>query len=287
MIQTTRRVTGTSLREEDFRVHKTDTSLNVASVFEVLKGNLAAYRIRGFVPPDACCRIANNFWNSREKMARPGEGEEGVEGYFIGASHYGKSTQQYLEEVRHCAGAVESLYAGTMNPGGVFRGALASQKGQTVNIRPAGSNGLCAGDVKAVHWTGSGTFLLEPHDDLAQLSSPEQKDFEIQRAVRVMAVNIYVEVPENSGQVQLWNVEPDAETRADLGLTHVGYPYPADLLTDYPSIVIPVETGDLLVFNGNLVHGVLRGNTTSLKKRLLLTFFMTLIHDNNELIWWT
>jgi ectoine hydroxylase-related dioxygenase (phytanoyl-CoA dioxygenase family) len=62
--------------------------------------------------------------------------------------------------------------------------------------------------------------------------------------------------------------------------------YPAELLTEYPSMIIPVETGDLCVFNGNLVHAVLRGNTTWPKKRLLITFFMAFNHDH-ELIWWT
>ncbi len=287
MIQTTRRMTGTSLCEESFGLHETDRSLDAARIFEVLMGNLAAYRIRGFVPENACRRISKNFWSSSEKVARAGDGEEGVEGYFIGASHYGKSTREYVEAVRQCKGAVESLYDGTIDPGGEFRAALRSHAGELVELRAARSDGYVAGDMKAVHWTGSGKFLLEPHDDLAQLSSPEQSDFEIQRADRVMAVNIYVQVPENSGQVQLWNIAPDDETRADLGLTHVGFPYPAPLLSDIPSMVIPVEKGDLLVFNGNLVHGVLRGNSTSSNRRLVLTFFMALIREQTELIWWT
>jgi hypothetical protein len=272
--------------ETGFRVHETDQSIDAAKVFEVLRGDLAAYRVRGFVPPDACRRISENFWSSTEKVPRPGDGDDGVEGYLIGASHYGKPTLQYLEEARRAEKSVNSLYAGTFNPGAAFKSALASVPGESVNVRAASLNGLAAGDCKAIHWTGSGKYLLEPHDDLAQLRGPEQRDFEIQQAVRVLAVNIYAEVPAQSGQVQIWNVEPDDETRADLDLTYVGYPYPPELLSEYPSIIIPVETGDLCVFNGNLVHGVLRGNTMSPKKRLLITFFMTLKKDN-DLIWWT
>lgn len=286
MIKTTRPVTGTSMPETDFRVHETHQSIDAAKVFEVLRGNLAAYRVRGFVPPDACRRISENFWLSSAKVPRPGDGDDGVEGYLIGASHYGKPTLQYLEEARRVEKAVNSLYAGTFNPVAAFRSALASTPGESVNVRAANLNGLSAGDSKAIHWTGSGKYLLEPHDDLAQLRGPEQRDFEIQQAVRVLAVNIYAEVPAQSGQVQIWNVEPDDETRADLDLTYVGYPYPPELLSEYPSIIIPVETGDLCVFNGNLVHGVLRGNTMSPKKRLLITFFMTLKKDH-DLIWWT
>jgi hypothetical protein len=286
MIKTNKRITGSSVAESAFRVHETSQSLDVAKVFDVLRGDLAAYHVIGFVPPDACRRIADNFWASTEKVPRAGDGDDGVEGYLIGASHYGKPTLQYLEEASGFENALKNVYAGTINPGLIFKDALRSRDGKPINVRPARLNGLSAGDSKAVHWTGSGHFLLEPHDDLAQLRGPEQRDFEIQQADRVLAVNIYAEVPSNSGQVQLWNIEPDDETRADLDLTYVGFPYPAELLTEYPSMIIPVETGDLCVFNGNLVHAVLRGNTTSPKKRLLITFFMAFNHDH-ELIWWT
>ena len=62
--------------------------------------------------------------------------------------------------------------------------------------------------------------------------------------------------------------------------------YPAELLEEHSSLTLAVETGDLCVINGNLVHAVLRGNATSPKSRLLLTCFMGL-NQNNELIWWT
>lgn len=283
-INTPRRITGASLPEAAFRVHETNEVMDVSSVFEVLDGKLAAYRVRNFVPPDACRAISKNFWASPARVARLGEGEDGVEGYFIGASHYGKPTQQYLEESRSFESALADLYAGTFNPVAAFKTAVS--KDQSICVRAAGMNGMSACSSKIIHWTGNGHFLLEPHDDLAQLSGPEQRGFEIQDTTRVLAVNIYVEVPPQSGQVQIWNVEPDEQTVDDLGLTNVGFPYPADLLTEYPSFVIPIETGDLCVFNGNLVHAVLRGNATTKNTRLLVSFFM-MRNDRNELVWWT
>ncbi len=281
-----KRITGTSFPENIFRLHETEKFLDVSKVFEILSGKLAAYRIRGFVDRDVCAQIAENFWASAKKVPRVGVGDDGVEGYFIGASHYGKPTQQYLEEARGFENAVQSVYTGTANPGLLFKQALASGNGHPIEVRPARSNGLSAGDSKAIYWTGSGTFLLEPHEDLAQLRGPEQNDFEIQEITRVLAVNIYAEVSANTGQVQIWNVEPDDEARAELGLTHVGFPYPPELLTDFSNFIVPVETGDLCLFNGNLVHGVLRGEMTASKRRLLITFFMGQKNDR-EIIWWT
>jgi hypothetical protein len=281
-----RGITGTSLPEEVFRVQETIGPVDISTVLEVLNGNLAAYHVRGFVPLDTCRRIVANFWVSSARVPRYGEGQDGVEAYLVGASHYGKPTMTYLEDVLACKNAVDSLYAGTINPVAAFRNMIAGGVNGNMSVRAASLNGLPAGDLKAVYWNNMGTFLLEPHDDLAQVKDPIQSDFEIQQVNRVMAVNIYVAVPESSGQLRIWNVEPDDETRADLGLSGVGFPYPADLLDEYPSLTLAVETGDLCVINGNLVHAVVRGKTTSPKSRLLLTCFMGL-NFTNELIWWT
>ena len=282
MLKVEPRISGASLAADAFRVHETTGTVDVSTVFEVLNGNLAAYLVRGFVPLDVCHRVETNFWESTERVPRYGEGEDGVEAYLIGASHYGKPTLTYLNEVLACKAAVESLYTGTSNPVAAFRNTLAA----SIRVRAASLDGLPAGDCKAVYWNNVGAFLLEPHDDLAQVKDPIQADFEIQQVNRVMAVNIYAAVPERSGQLQVWNVEPDDETRADLGLTNVGFPYPAELLTEYPSLTIAVETGDLCIANGNLVHAVLRGNAATPRNRLLLTCFMGR-NVNNELIWWT
>lgn len=285
MLKAAPRITGTSLTDHAFRVHETSGAVDVSSVFEVLNGNLAAYLVRGFVPLDICRHIEANFWASTGRVPRYGEGEDGVEAYLVGASHYGKPTLTYLHEVLACKTAVAGLYNGTVNPLAAFREILAAGC-ESINVRAARLDGLPAGDCKAIYWNNFGPFLLQPHDDLAQVKDPIQADFEIQQVVRVMAVNIYAAVPERSGQLQVWNVEPDDETRAELGLTGVGFPYPPQLLSDFPATVIEVETGDLCVVNGNLVHAVMRGDIASPRSRLLLTCFMGLNLDD-ELIWWT
>ena len=283
MLKTAPRITGRSLPDTAFRVHKTNGPVDIAAVRAVLSGDLAAYHVRGFISSEVCERIIANFWSSSHRVPRYGEGEDGVEAYLVGASHYGKPTLTYLQEVLACKEGVDGLYAETINPVATFRNALAASG---LRVRAAALDGLPAGDSKAVYWNNVGTFLLEPHDDLAQVKDPIQADFEIQQVARVMAVNVYAAVPERSGQLQVWNVEPDDESCADLGLSNVGFPYPAELLVDYPSLVVEVEAGDLCVINGNLVHAVVRGNTTSPKSRLLLTCF-TGLNSNNELIWWT
>jgi hypothetical protein len=280
------KITGAALSPEQFCVHETWLSVDVAKVLSVLRGELAAYRVRGFVPERECDVIVANFWASEDRVPRYGEGEDGVEGYLIGASHIEKTTDEYLREADESAAAVRRLYEGAVNPVDAFRAQLAGQEPVT-RVRAAMHGGRVAADSKAVCWNNTGTYLLLPHDDLAQLSDPRQAGFEIQAARRVMAVNVYPQVPDGTGQIQLWNVEPDDASRTELGLRWSGYPYPAELLSEYPSIVVPVQAGDLCVINGNLVHAVLRGDlSASARDRLLLTCF-TALTDECEFIWWT
>ncbi|WP_110882641.1 hypothetical protein [Photorhabdus australis] len=46
-------------------------------------------------------KIIENFWHSSTFTPRYGDGIDGVEGCFIGASHIEKNTRQYIEEVEN------------------------------------------------------------------------------------------------------------------------------------------------------------------------------------------
>lgn len=279
------RVTGGALADHQFRLHQTRETVDVNAVFEVLSGRLAAYRIGGFIA-DRDCRLIIDNWAAAHPSPRYGDGEDGVEAYIVGASHIQKTTDTYLGEVEKSAEAVCELYRATSNPIASFWEQLAGRTG-LIRIRAAARDGRAAGKSKAVSWNKSGTFLLLPHDDVAQLSDPLQAGFEIQDVRRVMAVNAYPKVTAGGGQLKLWNVEPDDASRERLGLTASGFPYPPELLEEHPSMIVPVATGDLCVINGNLIHAVLgTGPVSADDGRLLLTCFSGM-RGHDELLWWT
>jgi hypothetical protein len=276
-------ITGEALPADQFQLQESEGTLDIERVLDVLHGRSAAYRVRGFVPAAECATLTQNFWDSLQRTPRYGEGADGVEAYILGASHIEMSTADYLDAVEATRDAVGALYAGAADPIARLRGALSERVGV---VRAAEHGGRTAGPSKAVCWNNDSVeFLLLPHDDLAQLSDPLQEDFEIQRVRQVMAVNVYPHIPGDVGQLKLWNIAPDDRTRARLGVSHSGYPYPPELLTGHSALTIPVATGDLCVINGNLVHAVLGGGSEAERGRLLLTCFTGMAGD--EFLWWT
>ena len=127
-------LTGSIMSEEQFRVHETRRLVDVPRVFEVLKGNLAAYRVTGFVQETDCHRIVENFWASEYRVSRYGVGEGGVEGHLIGASHIEKTTQEYLQQAAAFERGLDNLYGG-VSPVSTFRLLLASVN-DAVRVRP-------------------------------------------------------------------------------------------------------------------------------------------------------
>lgn len=276
-------ITGVALPAEQFRVQESEGHVEIYWVNKLLSGQLAAYRVRDFLSVQDRLRLVQNFWNSTARTPRYGEGEDGVEGYFIGASHIEKSTQAYLDEVQAYRHSLLELCQDTTDPLARMRDEL---RNGAMNIRAATYKGRMAGDAKAVYWNNTGEFLLLPHDDLAQLIDPQQNGFEIQHVEHVIAANFYAEMPVSGGQLKVWNIEPDNVSRQQLGLEYSGFPYPPTLLQDHAALVITVEPGDLVLLNGNLIHAVLGGSDTCARHRLLVTCFMGRL-PTTELVWWT
>ncbi|WP_172910513.1 hypothetical protein [Photorhabdus heterorhabditis] len=281
-------IRGTKLAKSEFIVYETLNNISMNAVSDLLDGHLAACRISHFLLPEQRKKIIENFWRSSALTPRYGDGIDGVEGYFIGASHIEKNTRQYIEEVENFRPAMSEIFQDTINPIDRFIEQITHFSGDNPRVtRPAMYHGVAAGNVKIVYWNNFGEFLLLPHDDLAQLSDPRQSDFEVQQINRVMAVNFYADVPQNGGQLKVWNIQPDNQSRSALGLTYSGFPYPAELLENHANMVINIEAGDLILLNGNLIHAVLNGNTLSVpERRLLVTCFMG-VQQNGDLIWWT
>lgn len=114
-----------------------------------------------------------------------------------------------------------------------------------------------------------------PHNDRLGRMSEGAADMTGQ-----LAVNIYLEMPESGGDIELWLSEPtpeqDAEIRANDGIRQerIGP----------PRLLIRPGVGDLVIFNSHLIHSVSPGVGG---RRVTISSFIGYRGDDRPLTYWS
>jgi hypothetical protein len=254
-----------------------------AAVVDVLRGRCLGAVFRAAVSARTCEEVAARFWASQRALSRGGEAPV----RYLGAYHYHKATQVYLDECEEIASAIDDALAVTDDPIAMFYGGLGRTLGdQGVTVRRAEHDGrrACRGVLRS--WFGRGDFALVPHEDRGQCREPGQADFEIQRVLShcLCALNICLENGVG-GRLRIWNIQPDDASKRQLGTFYSGSPYPVGALEGIDSLWLEVGQGDVYVFNGSHVHAV-EPTTISGARRTTLSGLFGFI-DSTTVVSWT
>ncbi|QFZ20173.1 hypothetical protein [Saccharothrix syringae] len=258
--------------------------LDADAVLDVLLGRRLGVVFRGVIDAAASAELVRRFWDSPVRKRRGGEVCESL-GYYVGAYHYHKPTDRYLDESAEVAPHLDDLLDVPDEPTRWFRAELdARLRRDGARLRPAEQGGRPACPVLVRHWNAQGAFALQPHEDSSQLGWPEQAGFEIQRTTErvVAAVNMCLENGEG-GRLVVWNVVPDLASRTRLGLELSGSPYPVESTAGHDSLWLEVRPGDIYVFNGGHVHGVEASAPGA--KRTTMAWNMGFCDDRNVVTW--
>ncbi|CAN7144138.1 hypothetical protein LJR234_000090 [Mesorhizobium amorphae] len=258
-------------------------SINTAEIISVLKGEITALHISQAFSTEVAEEITTNFVGS------PGlkERNDGVPGQYVGASHYRKDAATYFKEVENARPHVDALFGNLVDPVRALFDALKRElHKQGVELRLARSEHGQANVCRALSWSGSGTFSLDPHDDVAQVLRAGN-DYEISAVAHntVAALNFYPSMPEEGGNLRLWSHKPTVADRKSQGVETTGYPYPAAYLEAVPSREIQLKAGDIALLDGGFVHGV-TGQSGNGKRRVLLNSFFGFARPD-LVLWWT
>lgn len=246
------RITGTSLPDHAFRAH-TVKSLCGETFQDIAHGKCIGVIIQDFLTGQECRKITENFMNSPEVKDRG----DGVAGKSIGADLYKAMPSEYLEKTQQQRRAVSELFQDTVNVPLKLRETIQRIMPQGSVVRPACAFGIEFNHVRAVRWTDNGTHALKFHDDQAQLMDPGQAALETSRVQWPVAFNVYPSVSETGGGLEVYNIAPDDASRAALGVSCTGYPYPLELLEGrFAKLTIMPKAGDLVILSGRFVHGV-------------------------------
>jgi hypothetical protein len=269
------------LQTGSFTLQQSVGSIDSLRLVTLLKGEAPAYIVTRMIPLDQCEKIWENFQFLTGTSRR-----DGVPGIHVGAFHYGKTTAEYLKDVAATRREALQLIAGTDDPIAVLHQSMASAlSSHGLTYRSASSFGQNAGRFVARSWTDRGEYALAPHEDLAQLQHPAQRDFEIQAVAKqtVVGVNLCIRSSNVGGDLFVWNVKPDNQDRASLGIEHTGYPYPRRFVENKDFIRVSPSQGDLYFVNGCLLHAVEQQQSGS--ARMTLSFICGLINDTTVVYW--
>lgn len=273
------RITGTSLPDDAFRM-ETVKSLCGETFQQIAMGRLIGVIIPDFLSRKQCLKISDNFARNPGRRQR----SDGVAGETIGVDLYKAMPSSYLEETLVQRRAVSELFLDTVNVPLKLRETLQRIMPQGSVVRPASAFGIEFNHVRAARWTDNGTHALKFHDDQAQLTDPGQAALETSRVQWPVAFNVYPSVSEIGGGLEVYDIAPDDASRAALGLSYSGYPYPQELLEGrFAKLTIMPRAGDLVILSGRFVHGVQGIGGQS--PRILLNHFGGYIDPTTFVTW--
>lgn len=247
---------------------------------QVASGALDAALVRAVMARRQCRAITAGFMRSPQRVRR----HDGVPGYIVGPTHYGKAPREYFAECAQHRGDVEALFAGTEDPMRSVHQRMREQLG--VGVRPSTFEGGDAVHARAVEWLPdplrASEFLLQPHEDGAQVDCDRNAGWEMRRLERVIALNFYAEVEPGEGQLRVYDLAPDRALRCACGLETTGYPYPPEVYAPRAFVDLPVAAGDLAIIHGNMLHAV----TRTAARRIVINSFIGQL-DTGEFAYWT
>lgn len=255
-------------------------SISTAEIISILKGEITGLHIKQGFSIEVAEEITANFTRS------PGlkERKDGVPGQYIGASHYRKDAASYFAEAEDEQTFVDALFGNLVDPvRGLFDALRRELHKHGIELRLASSKHGQANICRAICWSGTGMYVLEPHDDLAQVLCAGDLAAVAQNTV--VALNFYPSMPEAGGDLRIWSHKPTAADRKSQGVETTGYPYSAAYLEAVPSHEFKLQAGDIALIDGGFVHGVTRQLGDG-ERRLLLNCFFGFARPD-LVLWWT
>jgi len=271
-----------------FKVVETqhDLKLDVIRGLCLPNGELPAiaHIARNVVSSETTHRFADNFWRALEKHGSYRLDDGFVQVSQIGATQFGHSSLDYLEKCVASRSAVDSLFEGISIEDRSrilgYEWLVPALEPLGYRIEPAKYNGLQVSECTARSWRDDGAFLLQPHEDKAQLLRARRDGFEIGSAMSVLAWVCCIDV-DQGGELIFWDIAPDHETRLAYDLEETGYPYPAAAVNPFSKLEISFRPGDVILFRADFVHAV----SPTVGSRISAGRFLGALDD--RLIYWT
>ncbi len=232
-------------------------------------------RVANFVQPSTCRSIARGLQKEGydDYLNAPAVGRIGMSFFETGENE--ELIERYFHTALPNIATLRKACAPYPCPIDVFRCVVDELWPKGANLQTLSGRKMFAGLSRNMR---PGAPLLAHHDMFARLAPHAQEANDL---LMQMAVNVYIDVPAQGGELLMWRHEiPDAEF-----LRRRGDKYGMDIEPlGSPDIVVKPEVGDLIIFNARKLHAVAAGEGSD---RLTLSCFLGYRGLDRPLTFWS
>lgn len=250
------------------------SQLDSESIRKLIGNDIAAIHVPGFYPKAESAELSKRIaahqaleaYEVQNSLKRLGMGYVDVGGEGGKAERYHSEAVASIQEIRRLAYPL-------ISPVDHLRLLLEELWPQGATIETVGGQKCFVGTCRVIE---AGAAMLPHSDRFGRMRLDGLNDMSGQ-----IAINIYLQMPESGGDLQLWLHEPNAEQderqRATDGLTYEELGPPA--------LVVSPDDGDLVMFNSQLIHSVRssQGNV----QRVTMSFFIGYRGEDKPLSYWS
>lgn len=225
--------------------------LCLSDLLNLLEGKLLAIRLPNFASPD-CCEswvrsiIGNEF--HRYSNAQDFQVSK------VGMTYFETENKPnlldiYFEAAESITSQLHKLFAPLPDPLSLIHKAFGEVWPNHIEVRTLGDRKMCPGILRRIE--SDNAEGLPPHQDMINKELDNSHQDQLLKCQ--LANNLYIEVPEEGGELELWNYSPSLEEAAKLYTGRYDFMDRAKLPE---SIIIKPRRGELIIFRSNLVHAV-------------------------------
>lgn len=256
-------------------IQTTKQDLSHEHIRSVVKKENFAVLVKGFCAPEVLRVAQENLLNLRSQEQSTVDGDFWRLGFPYSEITDEQTREKYHTEALGSIARVREMFAPYASPEDELRLLLDERWRAGAELLRVDGRACFVG---VCRFQGNNVDLV-PHSDRLERFLPAGYETGIQAQ---LSTNIYVNIPEVGGELEMWDLELGEEEYQEL----VGdrpYGIPREKLSE-PAVVIKPEPGDLALLNPRLIHAV---RPSADATRITIGTFIGYLGEDRPLVYWS